>query len=189
MKEFIHKKEFYDKELQDLIELAKKDRLVFTNGKFEYEEYVFPVMEALYINNSTDEDTGYYQIYKKTVKVSKADYKKVFEFAKAHNYKEFKVNCSDLDDDFEEEMLPIMSKYDQFKYDYVDTSRGGTITVQCNTYGYGEDEQEAVDLWFDKEYDNDDFPRGFISFYMMKESEFNKAENVDMLLTKHLRFN
>lgn len=188
IKEIKHDKAFYSKELQELIANAEKDGFIFSDGTFDENESVFPVMEALYINNSTDEDTGYYQIYKKTVKISKEDYDTIFEFAKTHNYKEFKVNCSDVEDSFEN-ILCLISKYDQFKFDYVNTNRGGTITVQYTIYGYGDDKQYAVDLWFDKQFDDDDFPRGFISFYLMKENDFKKAENVDMLLKKYLRNN
>ena len=178
----------YNHVLNELIEAAKDNGYTFENGKFVENGSVFPVMEALYINNSTDEDTGYYQIYKKTVKINKEDYGAIFEFAKTHNYKEFKVNCSDVDDSFEN-ILCLISKYNQFKFDYVNTNRGGTITVQYVSYGHGDDKQYAVDLWFDKQFDNDDFPRGFISFYLMKENDFKNAENVDMMLKKYLRDN
>lgn len=192
MKELIHKKEFYDKEFQDLIELAKKDGLVFTDGKFEHEEYTFPVMEILHIRDLTDEDKGKYQIYKEIFHINKTQYDKVFSFAEENNLNEYLIN-EDLPetDEFIDGISEVIADYDCFDFDYVCFGSGGKIQIQCNEYGYGDNKQKAVDLWFSKQCVDDDFPIGYISFYMMRESEYNKAKEnrIDMLLSKHLRFN
>lgn len=193
MKELIHKKEFYNKEFQDLIELAKKDGLVFTDGKFEHEEYTFPVMEVFYIRDLTDEDRGNYQIYKEIYHINKAQYDKVFDFAEENNLKEYLISEDSHENDvFIDNILTgVVANYDCFDFEYVCFGSGGKIQIQCNEYGYSKNKQKAVDLWFSKQSVNDDFPIGYISFYMMRESEYNEAKKnrLDMLLSKHLRFN
>ena len=37
--------------------------------------------------------------------------------------------------------------------------------------------------------DDDDFPRGYVSFYMMERHDFEKAENVNLNLKKFMKDN
>lgn len=66
---------------------------------------------------------------------------------------------------------------------------GGDITIVHNSYHVYTDNDECVDLFLTKEDDNNDFPRGYISFYMMESSDFAKAENINMRLKKFMRDN
>ena len=68
----------YNDELQNLITRATRDGYEFFDGRFEKIELEkFPVMEMFLVNNSTYEHTGYYDIFKKTVKISDKDFDKV----------------------------------------------------------------------------------------------------------------
>lgn len=73
--------------------------------------------------------------------------------------------------------------------DFSSLSVGGDITIVHNSYHVYTDNDECVDLFLAKEDDNNDFPRGYISFYMMESSDFAKAENVNMRLKKFMRDN
>ena len=90
----------YNDELQKLIKNAELEGYKFVDGKFEKMVLEkFPVMEMFLINNSTYEATGYYDIFKKTVKISNEDFTKVLEYAKDNNYK--KIHCKyDFEGDF-----------------------------------------------------------------------------------------
>ena len=76
----------------------------------------------------------------------------------------------------------IISKYDDSQLEYVDTSSTGTITVQHRKVGYHENEQYIVNLIFNKEYDEDNFPKGIISFYYMKAKDLKNVDNIDLYL-------
>ena len=65
----------FNKVLQELINKANQNGYDFKDGKFERtKELKFPVMEEFLIDNSTNEYTGYWKIFKKTVKISEILY-------------------------------------------------------------------------------------------------------------------
>lgn len=182
----------YNDELQSLIRKAERDGYGFSDGKFEKMKLEkFPVMEMFLVNNSTYEATGYYDVFKKTVKISDEDFVKVLEYAKENNYK--KIHCKyDTEDAFVEKIISdVIWKYDESNIEYVEVNVGGDIEVEyrddCHIYSNHKD--KCVNLWFSKPDDDDDFPRGFISFYEMTMSDFEKSDNVDLHLKKFMRDN
>lgn len=178
--------DYYNTKLQKLIEEASKDGITLHDNKFEQtEDEKFPVMEVFFVNNSTCEDSGRYHIYKRTVKISQDDYGRIVAYAKENNYKKLKFNCSNGDDCIED----IFYNNDESGMDFSSLSVGGDITIVHNSYHVYTDNDECVDLFLTKEDDNNDFPRGYISFYMMESSDFAKAENVNMRLKKFMRDN
>ena len=90
----------FNKELQELINKANQNGYDFKDGKFERtKELKFPVMEEFLIDNSTEESTGYWKIFKKTVRISEEDYKIIVDYAKNHNSEDIRCNCTiDIDD-------------------------------------------------------------------------------------------
>ena len=165
----------YNDELQKLIKNAELEGYKFADGKFEKMVLEkFPVMEMFLVNNSTYEASGYYDIFKKTVKISEEDFDKVLEYAKENNYK--KIHCKhDTEDKFVDKIIcSIIWKYDKSNIEYVEVNVGGDIEVEyrddCHIYSNHKD--KCVNLWFTKSDEDDDFPRGFISFYEMTMSDF-----------------
>ena len=63
------------------------------------------------------------------------------------------------------------------------------ITPRDDYYVYPECEVKCVDLWFTKSDENDDFPRGFISFYEITMNDFEQSDNVKLHLKKFMRDN
>lgn len=173
----------YNEKFEKLIKDAKKDGYTFLNGEFHPVDKKIPVIEILYIYNYPNENHSY-GIYKKTCQISKYDYEKVFTYAKENNYKEITMSsrCSNNKDFIEEMIENIISKYDDSQLEYVDTSSTGTITVQHRKVGYHENEQYIVNLIFNKEYDEDNFPKGIISFYYMKAKDLKNVDNIDLYL-------
>lgn len=184
---------YRDEQLQELINEARKEGYELINGRFEKveetEEEMFPVMEMFFFNNSVYEDFGKYNIFKKTVKIDEEDFEKMISFAKENNCTDFECNY-EVEDEFIDEIIDrVINKYDKSSIEFMDVNIGGTITVQLNEYRKYTTEDKCVDLWFTKENDNDDFPRGYISFYLMESSDFEKAENIDLRLEKFMRDN
>ena len=105
----------FNEELQDLINKANQNGYDFKNGKFERtKELKFPVMEEFLIDNSTDESTGYWKIFKKTVRISEEDYKTIVDYAKKHDSEDICCNCSiDIDEEFLEKIIDNIDKYDE----------------------------------------------------------------------------
>lgn len=158
------------------------------HNKFEKEK--FPVMEMFLVNNSTYEATGRYEIFKGTVKISNEDFIKVKNYAVMNNGKNIHCNCISEDDFIEKVIEDIILKYDKSNIEYVNTSVGGNIVIQYrNDYCKYSDSDECIDMWFTKADDNNDFPRGFISFYEIAISDFNKAENIHIKLEKFMKDN
>ena len=141
-------------------------------------------MEEFLIDNSTNEYTGYWKIFKKTVKISEEDYKTIIDYAKKHDSEDIRCNCSiDIDEEFLEKIIDNIAKYDESKMAITETNVGGTIRIcyDDDSYYIYDDGDEYVDLWFSKEDDNDDFPRGYISFYEMSSIDFEKADDIDFI--------
>lgn len=182
----------YNDELQSLIRRATRDGYEFSDGRFKKIKLEkFPVMEMFLVNNSTYEHTGYYDIFKKTVKISDEDFDKVLEYAKENNYK--KIHCNfNTEDEFVEKIISdIILKYDESNIEYVEVNVGGYITVEYRDdyYVYPEGEVKCVDLWFTKSEEDYDFPRGFISFYEITMNDFEQSDNVELHLKKFMRDN
>lgn len=184
----------FNRELNKLIENAASKGYALKDGKFEIttQEKV-PVMEIFFIDNTTYEDTGRWYIYKETVKISDEDYKEILKLGKKYHNKEFKINCSTDYEGFCEEVIEeIVLKYDKSKIEFIDTNVGGTVRVlhdKNHEYYDKEGYTDYVDLWFSKEEDDDDFPRGYISFYEMPLCDFVNAEHIDMCVKKYIRDN
>lgn len=153
----------FNKELQELINKANQNGYDFKDGKFERtKELKFPVMEEFLIDNSTYESTGYWKIFKKTVRISEEDYKEIIDYAKEHNSEDIRCRCTiDIDEEFLEKIIDNIDKYDESKMDIIETNIGGTIRIWYDDsyYIYDDEESECVDLWFSKEDDDCDFPR------------------------------
>ena len=183
----------FNKELQELINKANQNGYDFKNGKFERtKELKFPVMEEFLIDNSTEESTGYWKIFKKTVRISEEDYKEIIDYAKKHNSEDIRCRCSiDIDEEFLEKIIDNIDKYDESKMDITETNIGGTIRIWYDDsyYIYNDEESECVDLWFSKEYDDCDFPRGYISFYEMSSTDFEKADDINLNIEKFMKYN
>ena len=182
----------YNDKLQSLIIQASRDGYEFSDGKFEKTKLEkFPVMEMFLINNGTYEETGCYDIFKKNVKISEEDFAKVLEYAKENNGKN--IRCKyDIEGDFLEKILQdVIFKYDESNIDFVDVNVGGNITIEHRNdyYIYSKGKDECVNLWFTKSEEDDDFPRGFISFYEMTMSDFEQSDNVKLHLEKFMRDN
>ncbi len=183
----------YNKKLDTLVESAKKDGYEFIDGKFvETKQNMFPVMEIFLFDASVYEDTGHYHIFKRTYIIEEKDYLKVTSYCKENDGKEIHMYYDCDDADFIENVDQIIAIYDWGEncsgIDYYDRNVGGAITIRCDNYHKYTDNNECVDLWFSKKED-DDFPIGYISFYKMKKSDFEKAEDVNIELNKFMRDN
>lgn len=183
----------FNKELQELINKANQNGYDFKDGKFERtKELKFPVMEEFLIDNSTEESTGYWKIFKKTVRISEEDYKIIVDYAKNHNSEDIRCNCSiDIDEEFLEKIIDNIAKYDESKMDITETNIGGTIRIWYDDlyYIYDDEQSECVDLWLSKEHDDCDFPRGYISFYEMSSTDFEKADDINLNIEKFMKYN
>lgn len=143
-------------------------------------------MEVFFVDNTTYENYGYFHIYKRTTKISQDDYNTILSYAKENNYKEFKCNFEKSNDFVNE----IIFKNDNSCIDFQNRNVGGNIEiVYSDDYYIYTDGDECVDLYFTKEDDNDDFPRGYVSFYMIEMQDFEKAEKVNLHLKKIMREN
>lgn len=184
----------FNYKLEKLIKEANEHGYEFTNGIFEQTKSdIIPVMETFLIDNSTYEHTGYWTIYKNTIRISDEDYKEMLKLGKKYYDKEFKINCStDYEGFYKEVIEDIVLKYDKSKIDFIDSNVGGTVRVwheEEYRYFHRDGETDYVDLWFSKEDDDDDFPRGYISFYEMPMCDFKKAESINLEVTKYIRDN
>ena len=183
----------FNKVLQELIDKANKSGYDFKDGKFEKaKQDKFPVMEEFLIDNSVYEETGYWKIFKKTIRISDEDYKLIKEYAIENDNKEFKVHfVEDIDDEFYEIVIETIYEYDESEIDFINTSRGGTIQVcyDDSFYDCDEEEKECVDFWFSKEDDDCQFPRGYVSFYEMTSKDFEKADKIDIDVEKFMHHN
>lgn len=69
---------YYNTKFQSLIDEARKDGFKLSdNGFVKTEDEKFPVMEVFLVNNTTYEDSGRFNVYKRTVKISQEDYDKI----------------------------------------------------------------------------------------------------------------
>lgn len=177
---------YYNTKFQSLIDEARKDGFKLSDNEFvKTEDEKFPVMEVFLVNNTTYEDSGRFNIYKKTVKISHEDYEKIIAHAKENDCKTIKCDYSNGDELIER----IIYSNDEPNIDFSMCNIGGNISIRYNSYHVYSDNDECVDLFFTKENDDDDFPRGYISFYIMERRDFEKAENVNLNLEKFMRDN
>lgn len=184
----------YNKKLQDLLKDAKRDGYEFIDGEFkEILQDMFPVMEMFLFNSTVYEDTGHYHLYKRTYKINENDYNMVVSYCKKNDEKKVHMyyDCDDLG--FLNNVDHVIGSYDCLEnysgIDYYDSNTGGTIEIRCNNYKKYTNNDECIDLWFTKENEDDDFPIGYISFYMMKKEDFEKADYVNIKLDKFMRDN
>jgi hypothetical protein len=178
----------YNLKLQNLLTKANKNGLELIEGKFEkiQNNEFLPVMEVFFFKNSTYEDYGCFHIYNRTVRISKNDYNSILSYAKENNYKEIECNYLNGNEIIDE----IILKNDKSGIDYRNGAVGGNIRiVYDNNYHVYNDGDECVDLYFTKKDDDDDFPRGYVSFYMMKRKDFEKTGIVDLHLEKFMKEN
>ena len=173
-------KDYYNSKLEDLIWQAEKDGYELSGNSFKKtDDDKFPVMEVFFVNNTVYEDYGYVNIYKRTVKIPQEDYNEILNYAKNNNCKDIKL------DYYDDVIERIFYSNDQSNVDF---SMGcGNIFVRYNHYHVYTDKDECVDLLFSKDSDDDDFPRGYVSFYMMERHDFEKAENVNLNLEKFMK--
>lgn len=177
---------YYNTKFQSLIDEARKDGFKLSDNEFvKTEDEKFHVMEVFLVNNTTYEDSGRFNIYKKTVKISQEDYDKIIVHAKENDCKTIKCDYRNGDELIER----IIYSNDELNIDFSMCSIGGNISIRYNSYRVYNDNDECVDLFFTKENDDDDFPRGYISFYIMERRDFEKAENVNLNLEKFMRDN
>lgn len=151
---------------------------IFVDGNHENHKRLstYPIKEW-------HEDYGHVNIYKRTVKIPQEDYNEILDYAKNNNCKDIKFDYCNGDDVIER----IFYSNDTSNVDF---SMGcGDIFVRHNHYHAYTDEDECVDLLFSKDSDDDDFPRGYVSFYMMERHDFEKAENVNLNLEKFMKDN
>lgn len=184
----------FNYKLERLIKEANEHGYEFTNGIFEQTKSdKIPVMETFFINNGVYESYGYWTIYKKTTRISNEDYKKILELGEKYSFDDYKIDYSTKYEGFYKDVIAdIVCKYDKSNIDFTDGSRGGTIQVNYEEYFEYFDrdgETEYVDLWFIKEDDDCDFPRGYISFYEMPMCDFKKAEDINLEVTKYIKYN
>lgn len=184
----------YNYRLKKLIKEANEGGYELVNGEFEQTKLDrIPVMETFLIDNSVYEQTGYWTIYKKTIRISDEDYKKILKLGEKYDFKDFKIDCSTKYEGFYKEVIvDTVLKYDKSNIDFTSGNRGGTVRVNYEEYFEYFDrdgETEYVDLWFLKEDDDCDFPRGYISFYEMPMCDFKKAEDINLEVTKYIRWN
>lgn len=178
----------YNQELQKIIQMAKRDGYCFINEKFEKENNKFPVMEILLIDNSVNEDTGYWYIFKKTYKIEYGEFEEIKTFANKNDSKSFRCCCSESND-IEDIIENIVFKYDESDINFLNANTGGYINVSYTKYSKYSEDDECVDFWFTKSNEDDDFPRGFISFYEMEVNDFEKSDNVNIHLEKFMKYN
>ena len=83
----------------------------------------------------------------------------------------------------------IIYNNDESGFDFSLANIGGNIEIRYNNYRVYSDKDECVDLLLTKENDDDDFPRGYVSFYIMNRSDFEESERVSINLEKFMRDN
>lgn len=178
----------YNKQLQNLISDAKKAGFNLIDGKFKpmYDQMI-PVVEMFLVYNTTYEKTGHYYIYKDTVIIDESDYEQILHTGKKFN------TLSAKDDELGETALDtILDILDKYNYSGISLAEGATdgqIDMMYSTYRIYSDNDKCVDVWFSKEYDNCEFPRGYISIYKMTGSDYKKHEKVVLHLKKFMRDN
>lgn len=177
---------YYNSKLLNLIKEARKDGIELSNEIFvKTAEEKFPVMEVFFVNNTTYEDFGRFNIYKRTVKISQEDYDEIVAYAKKNDCKNIKCNYNNGDELIER----IIYNNDESGFDFSLANIGGNIEIRYNNYRVYSDKDECVDLLLTKENDDDDFPRGYVSFYIMNRSDFEESERVSINLEKFMRDN
>lgn len=180
----------YNKKFQSMLDDAKEHGYIFENGKFIRNKKDFiPVMEVFLQMKTTYESSGCYYIYKQTFKISEKKYELIMDYVNKMNYKT--VN---FEDEFDEEIYEnIILKYlsTDEKCDLFELDLNGIVSIQNNTYCKYDEESECGDLWFDYPINNTEssFPIGYISFYKMRQDDFDKMDNINVWLNKFMRDN
>ena len=190
----------FNKKLQDLIKEADKNGYEFKNGKFKLsDKNKFPVMEVFLFNQTTYEGYGYFNVYKETVKISNEDYQRVLKYAEDNcgnditaetEEKDFAQEFFDIMDDVIEKYVKLNSKSD-FYLSHEDCIRIWGDENYLFKYRDYEGETKFADFYFRRDDDDSSFPQGYISFYEILSSDFEKVkeQNVDLDLTKFTRIN
>lgn len=190
----------FDEKLNKLIKEAYKSGYELKKGKFKLSTPdKFPVMEVFIFKETTEEEYGYFNIYKETVKISNEDYQRVLKYAE-HN------SCEDITDenekeDFAQEFFEItddvINKYvklyriSDFYLGYKDSIRIWSDEDYPFEYRNHEGETKYADFYFNRGDYNSRFPTGYISFYEILQPDFEKVkeQDIDLELTKFVREN
>ena len=190
----------FNKKLQELIKEANKSGYEYKNGKFELSNVdKFPVMEVYIHNQTTDEDYGYFNVYKETVKISKEDYRRVLKYSERNcnrnitnenNGEKFAQEFFEIMDDVIRkyvELYKISDFYMRYK-DYIRIWSDEDYPFEYRDY---DDETKYADFYFNRGGSDSDFPDGYISFYEILQPDFEKIkeQNVNLELTKFIRYN
>lgn len=183
----------YNEKLSELIKEAINDGYKYEKGSFikEEEDKIVPVMEFFFIDNSVYEDYGRWYIHKRTVKISDEDYDKLMEEFKPYTTYDYEIRLSSSDDFVDNILIPIVCKYDKSECDYININVGGNIFVyRDKNYNRNyPDEIDYIDMRFYKKEDDDDFPRGYVSIYKMKEIDIARQQKLDLKIEKFLHDN
>lgn len=181
----------YNKKFQSILKDAEENGYIFENGKFIKNSKGFiPVMEVFLQTHTTYESSGYYNIYKHTFEISESDFKKVMSYIELMNDKTIDFG-EEFDDDIYDEILLKYLNEDQtcslFESGYFD----GNVFFRNDEYFKYNMESKCGDIYFQYKDGNteSEFPVGWVSFYEMMEKDFEKAEDVNLNLTKFMRDN
>ena len=186
----------YNKKLQKLQEEAARFGYKFEDGQFVKDTDGFmPVMEVFFQWHTTYEDEGIYFIYKHTFEIEEKDFEKMIEFIETHDLKEYNLEENE-DCDFSETFDEIVLKYlnTDHKCFALEDGLDGTMRLVNNhsslRYCLGDDDEDHYgDIEFQPQDSQSMFPYGYISFYQIKNSDFQKAEDINMRIEKFMRYN
>lgn len=193
----------FNTELSSLIKQAKENGYELKDNQFvkvEVENGKVPVIEILFINNSTIEEAGECRLYHRTAVIEKDEYDSIAKYGLHNNYHAFYCNTALCDirepEEYEDEMIDliydIFYKYDKSGLDYQYPNKDKKITVEYSTdYNVYSDADTCIDFWFSKMDSNSNFPIGSISFYYMEMNDFERRKNtdVDIKIKKFMRWN
>ena len=183
----------YNKKLKELIKEAADHGYTFGSDNEFYKEPEFIyVMEMFRVWNSTYEETGSYNIFKHTFKITDDEYNQITDFGKKNN--RIIVNNNNIPEDSKLCTIieDIIYKYDTSYMPLMDCCSGGNISIRYGHYynKYTKKyDAECVDLWLFKEDDNDEYPRGYISFYQIDKQDYINSQSIDLKVEKFLKDN
>lgn len=182
----------YNKKLEQLIKDANDNGYEYKNGKFvKNSNDWLPVMEVFLQTHTTYESSGYYNIYKHTFEIEEEDFEKIMKYVELNDDKIIDFNEEDfLENIYYEILLKYFDKdinCSLFESGYFN----GNVFLRNNIYYKYDRESKCADIYFQYKDGNTEstFPVGWISFYKIMKKDFEKAEDINLYLTKFMRDN
>ena len=191
----------FDKKLNELIKEAYKSGYKLKDGKFELSTPdKFPVMEVFLFSQSTYEDYGHFNVFKETVRISNEEYQRVLNYAEENSGQD--ITDKNEEEDFAQGFFEILDDVvnknvklytiSDFYLSHKDSIRIWSDEDYPFEYrGDSEGETKYADFYFRRDDDDSNFPQGYISFYEILASDFEKVkeQDINLDLTKFVKIN